>query len=76
RSFSFENIAAFDKTVTGSVGSTAEDFIAAIELLAKLDLTPYFNCPMALADFESAWRKSQSGDVLKVILDPNQVAAE
>jgi threonine dehydrogenase-like Zn-dependent dehydrogenase/GT2 family glycosyltransferase len=69
RPFSFEAVAAYDKTVTGSVGSTAEDFKAAIKLLPKLHLEPYFQCPMALEDFHSAWDKSRQGDVLKVILD-------
>lgn len=70
RRFSFEAIAAYDKTVIGSVGSTAEDFAAAIELLPRLRLEPYFHCPMALEDFEKAWEKSRSGEVLKVILEP------
>ena len=69
RPFSFETVAAYDKTVTGSVGSTAEDFKAAITLLSELRLEPYFNCPMALEDFQLAWEKSQQGNVLKVILD-------
>ncbi|CCQ75502.1 alcohol dehydrogenase catalytic domain-containing protein [Magnetospira sp. QH-2] len=69
RAFSFEAVAAYDKTVTGSVGSTAEDFEAAIALLPDLDLDEYFKCPMALADFEAAWKTSQTGEVLKVILD-------
>ena len=69
RRFSFETVAAFDKTVIGSVRSTKEDFEAAIKLLPKLDLELYFQCPMPLADFQAAWDKSKSGDVLKVILD-------
>ena len=69
RPFSFETVAAYDKTVTGSVGSTREDFEAAISLLPKLNLEPYFQCPMALEDFQAAWDTSKSGDVLKVILD-------
>jgi 2-desacetyl-2-hydroxyethyl bacteriochlorophyllide A dehydrogenase len=71
RPFSFEAVAAYDKTVTGSVGSTAEDFEEAIKLLPKLNLEPYFQCPMPLEDFQAAWKKSKQGDVLKVILDPN-----
>jgi 2-desacetyl-2-hydroxyethyl bacteriochlorophyllide A dehydrogenase len=69
RPFSFEAVAAYDKTVIGSVGSTAEDFRAAILLLPRLNLEPYFQCLMALEDFADAWKKSQAGDVLKVILD-------
>ena len=69
RQFSFETVAAYDKTVIGSVGSTKEDFEAAITLLPSLNLDPYLQCTMALEDFQQAWKKSQTGDVLKVILD-------
>ena len=68
RAFSFETVAAYDKTVIGSVGSTAEDFQDAIAMLPKLNLEPYFQCPMALEDFKDAWKQSQAGEVLKVIL--------
>ncbi len=71
RPFSFETVAAYDKTVIGSVGSTAEDFREAIRLLPKLDLTPYFQCMMPLKDFEHGWEKSKAGNVLKVILYPS-----
>ena len=70
RIFSFENIAAYDKTITGSVGSTKEDFQAAIKLLSKLELAPYFSCVMELSEFAEAWNKSKTGEVLKVILSP------
>jgi 2-desacetyl-2-hydroxyethyl bacteriochlorophyllide A dehydrogenase len=68
RGFSFETVAAYDKTIVGSVGSTKRDFEAAIKLLPQLDLSPYFKCEMALEDFEEAWKISRSGDVLKVML--------
>jgi threonine dehydrogenase-like Zn-dependent dehydrogenase len=67
--FSFEAIAAFDKTVTGSVGSTKEDFEEAIELLPQLDLEPYFEALYPMDQFEAAWAMSETGDVLKVMLD-------
>jgi 2-desacetyl-2-hydroxyethyl bacteriochlorophyllide A dehydrogenase len=69
RPFSFETVAAYDKTVIGSVGSTAEDFDAAIALLPKLDLAAYFAAPMKLAAFAEAWRKVEAAEVFKVILD-------
>lgn len=68
KGFSFEAIAAYDKTVIGSVGSAKQDFEAAIELLPALELSPYFNCSLPLAQFAEGWKKSQSGDVLKVML--------
>ena len=43
RNFSFEEIAAYDKTVIGSVGSTAEDFDHAIDLLRSLELNNILN---------------------------------
>ena len=75
RPFSFEALAAFDKTVTGSVGSTREDFKNAIALLPELNLEPYFQCSMALENFQAAWKKSKSGDVLKVIFALDQRSA-
>ncbi|OHC75517.1 MAG: hypothetical protein A3G18_09415 [Rhodospirillales bacterium RIFCSPLOWO2_12_FULL_58_28] len=74
--FSFEAVTAYDKTVVGSVGSTAEDFEEAIKLLDKLDLDAYLQCPMRLDDFHAAWEKSKSGDVLKVILDVDEVTRQ
>lgn len=70
KNFSFETVAAYDKTVIGSVGSTAEDFEAAIRLLPALDLDAYFQCPMKLSDFKAGWEKSREGKTLKVMLEP------
>lgn len=69
RSFSFESIAAYDKMVAGSVGSTADDFTEAMKLLPELDLSPYLKCSYSLAEFSEAWTTSKQGNVLKVILD-------
>lgn len=69
RNFSFEEIAAYDKTVIGSVGSTAEDFREAIELLPNLDLAEHLKCRLPLNEFQNGWRKARDGSVLKVILD-------
>ena len=69
RPFSFEAIAAYDKTVIGSVGSTAADFDAAIRLLPELDLTPLTRFSLPLADYEQGWAKSRDKSILKVILD-------
>lgn len=69
--FSFETIAAYDKTVVGSVGSTAEDFEEAVKLLPKLDVDPFLHSVYPLKDFRDAWSKSLSGDALKVMLSPN-----
>jgi len=58
--------------VIGSVGSKAEDFEAALELLPALDLDQYFECSLPLNDFELAWQKSASGEVLKVMLSAGE----
>jgi threonine dehydrogenase-like Zn-dependent dehydrogenase/glycosyltransferase involved in cell wall biosynthesis len=67
--FSFETIVAYDKVVVGSVGSTAEDFAAAVELLPSIDLEPLLRRRMPLEDFLDGWKLSKDENVLKVILD-------
>lgn len=69
RSFSFENIVAYDKLVVGSVGSTSEDFAAAIELLPSIVVDPLLRCRLPLAEFDKGWQMSKREDILKVILD-------
>ena len=69
RPFSFESIAAYDKTVTGSVGSTKADFDAAIDLLPELDLDAYFQSPLPLREFERAWSIYRKAEAFKIILD-------
>jgi threonine dehydrogenase-like Zn-dependent dehydrogenase/glycosyltransferase involved in cell wall biosynthesis len=69
RQFSFEAIAAYDKFIVGSVGSTAADFDDAIDLLPSLDLREHLNCQLPLAAFEDGWQKARAGEVLKVILN-------
>jgi len=71
RPFSFESIAAYDKTVIGSVGSTKADFESALELLPKLDLSPYFESPIPLREFKRAWELYGNAEIFKVILDVN-----
>jgi 2-desacetyl-2-hydroxyethyl bacteriochlorophyllide A dehydrogenase len=69
KEFSFEAIAAFDKCVIGSVGSTAEDFAEAIRLMPSLDLSPLLACHLPLSSFAEAWELARSGSRLKIILD-------
>lgn len=69
KAFSFETIAAFDKAVVGSVGSTKEDFEAAIEILPKLDLSAHIVNRRSLDEFSEAWEDSKKPDILKVIID-------
>jgi threonine dehydrogenase-like Zn-dependent dehydrogenase/GT2 family glycosyltransferase len=67
--FSFETLAAYDKTVIGSVGSTAKDFEEALILLPELNLPNHLKHTLPLDKFKKAWEDSRRGDVLKVIID-------
>jgi len=69
KTFSFETIAAYDKAVIGTVGSTKKDFEAAIEILPKLDLSAHTIHRRSLNEFSEAWNDSKKPDVLKVIID-------
>ena len=69
RQFTFEKIVAFDKTVVGSVGSSAKDFADAITLLPQLETTSFFEKSLPLSDFAYAWELARSQKYLKVIFD-------
>lgn len=68
RKFTFEDIVAYDKTVVGSVGSTAGDFSEAISLLPRLETSAFTEKILPLSDFERAWELSRTGKHLKVML--------
>jgi threonine dehydrogenase-like Zn-dependent dehydrogenase/GT2 family glycosyltransferase len=74
REFSFETVVGFDKTVVGSVGSAAEHFEAALEMLPRLDVTPFLRQSFPLADFQHAWAAARSKRHLKVILSIDEDA--
>jgi 2-desacetyl-2-hydroxyethyl bacteriochlorophyllide A dehydrogenase len=69
RQFTFEKIVAFDKTVVGSVGSSAKDFADAIALLPQLETASFFEKVLPLSDFTNAWELARSQKYLKVIFD-------
>lgn len=66
--FDFEKLVAYDRTIVGSVGSTAADFDRAIQLLPELDLAPLVNHVMPLERFADAWRACGRRECLKVVL--------
>jgi threonine dehydrogenase-like Zn-dependent dehydrogenase len=68
RPFTFEKIVAFDKTVVGSVGSSAEDFNRAITLLPQLQTTPFIEKILPLSEFKAAWELARSHKHLKLML--------
>jgi threonine dehydrogenase-like Zn-dependent dehydrogenase len=66
--FNFESIVCFDKTVIGSVGSSARDFVEAIGLYPSLDLGPLTASVFSLQDYAQAWEQQKKGEVVKAIL--------
>jgi threonine dehydrogenase-like Zn-dependent dehydrogenase/glycosyltransferase involved in cell wall biosynthesis len=68
--FSFEHIVAFDKTVMGSVGSSATEFREAIALLPDLAFEPLTSAVRPLEEFENAWASFRRREHLKILLKP------
>lgn len=66
--FNFERVVAYDKTIVGSVGSSAREFREAIELIGQLDLTPYVEHILPLSRFADAWAVARSHECFKVLL--------
>ena len=71
RDFSFESIVSYDKTIIGSVGSTAGDFDEALRLLPHIDASAFFECIFPFEEFHQAWNIARSGKHLKVVLEIN-----
>ena len=69
RRFTFEKIVAFDKTVVGSVGSSAEDFADAITLLPQLETSSFFEKILPFSEFQQAWELARSNQYLKLVLN-------
>jgi 2-desacetyl-2-hydroxyethyl bacteriochlorophyllide A dehydrogenase len=68
RQFTFEKIVAFDKTVVGSVGSSAKDFEDAISILPKLETAPFTEKILPLSEFIEAWELARTHKYLKLTL--------
>lgn len=68
RPFTFESIVGFDKTVVGSVGSTAQDFKDALATLPLIDTSAFLQRVMPLSQFREAWNMARAGEFLKVVL--------
>jgi D-3-phosphoglycerate dehydrogenase len=66
--FSFERIVAYDKVVVGSVGSSANEFVEALALLAALDTAAFTQTVLPLAQFEQGWEAARTRSHLKVLL--------
>jgi threonine dehydrogenase-like Zn-dependent dehydrogenase/glycosyltransferase involved in cell wall biosynthesis len=72
--FNFESLVGYDRTLLGSVGSTAKDFDDALATLAQIDTTPFLGASYALEDYEKAWSVVRSRSVLKVMLRADATA--
>ena len=75
QTFNFEDIVAFDRSVVGSVGSSAADFEMALAALAKIDTSPFLRQAFPIADFEKAFVVARSRSVLKVMLTADAATA-
>jgi len=69
REFSFESVVAYDKTIVGSVGSSAKEFKKAIKILHELDLDLFLERVYPLEWFERAWQETRTKEYLKIILE-------
>ncbi len=68
REFSFEGIVSYDKTIVGSVGSSATEFDEAIGTLPGLDLRRLTAKTFSLGEFAAAWQAFRQQADLKVLL--------
>ena len=66
--FNFEAIVSFDKSIIGSVGSTREEFIEAIQTYGKLNLEEFTKHIFVLDEYAEAWEKRREGEILKAII--------
>jgi 2-desacetyl-2-hydroxyethyl bacteriochlorophyllide A dehydrogenase len=71
---SFERIVADDKTVIGSVGSSANEFTEALSLLPALDTSSFTKTVLPLDAFEQGWEFARTRSHLKVLLAPGGVS--
>jgi len=68
QTFNFEKIVAFDRTVIGSVGSSAADFEEALTTLPRLDAAPFLRSWFPIEQFDKALTAAKSKANLKVML--------
>jgi 2-desacetyl-2-hydroxyethyl bacteriochlorophyllide A dehydrogenase len=71
QSFNFESIVANDRSVIGSVGSSALDFREALATIPSIDTTPFLRATYSLEEYESALALARSQTVLKVMFTPS-----
>ena len=64
----FELLAAGDRCIVGSVGSTRRDFDDALGILPKLDTAPLVRATFPLQDYEKAFAAVRASNALRVLL--------
>lgn len=66
--YNFEDVVGKEKVVIGSVGGAAEDFDEALELLPRLNTSPFTQNVLPLEEFARAWELQHQARQLKLIL--------
>jgi 2-desacetyl-2-hydroxyethyl bacteriochlorophyllide A dehydrogenase len=69
KEYTFEDIVAYDKTIVGSVGSSAADFGEAVSLISSLRLDPFLEKVVPLSRYDDAWELYRRRAHLKIMLD-------
>ncbi|MGH2443832.1 MAG: hypothetical protein ACRDFX_11825, partial [Chloroflexota bacterium] len=70
-----DQVAAYDKTIVGTVGCGREDFVEALATLPNLDLKPMMQHVFPMEEFKIAWSAFRANSSPKVMLkaDPGAV---
>jgi len=69
--FNFESIVAYERSVIGSVGSSALDFREALATIPSIDTSPFLSSTYPLEEYEKALALARSQTVLKVMFTPS-----
>jgi threonine dehydrogenase-like Zn-dependent dehydrogenase len=67
--FDFESVVAYERAIIGSVGSSKQDFEAALKLLPELDVEALTAHALPLSRYEEAWAAARERKWLKVVLE-------
>ena len=68
RQFTLASVAAYDKTIVGSVGCSSQEFEEALKLLPELDVAVHLQCILPLDQFREGWEIVRQRKHLKVLL--------
>ena len=68
--YNFEDLVGYEKMFIGSVGAEHEDFVRALDLLSKLDVSEFIKKIFPLKDFKEAWEMHTDSKHIKILLKP------